>query len=256
MKINKDNNFESFFDFVPEWRQIDFLVLHHVAADSVNHAISQFIDHKVSAHFAIDYNGEIFELVAENNIAYHAGISFWNGVDGLNKNSIGIEFINPAPFEKKFSAAQMISGVQLCKYLAAKYGIKPQNIVGHSDIAYERENQILNRKQDPSHLFDWKFMAENGVGIFPVISEQGKKNVFSFGDECAEIAEIKRDLKRFGYRVIKLHNEFDYEMKALVRVFNRRFLGQDCDIWLSSSQDILDHLSRSIAAGFKKEKLS
>ncbi len=249
MKINKGKAFESFFDFVSEWRQIDFLVLHHVAANSVDHAISQFFDHKVSAHFAIDYAGEIFELVAENNIAYHAGISFWNGVDGLNKNSIGIEFINPAPFENKFSAAQMISGAQLCKYLAAKYRIKAQNIVGHSDIAYDRESQILDRKQDPSHLFDWKFMAENGVGIFPSFSRQGEKNIFSFGDNCAEIAEIKRDLKRFGYRVLNLRNDFDEEMRALVRVFNRRFLGQDCDIWLSSSQAALDILSRSIAGG-------
>lgn len=242
MKINKSKKFTEFFDEVKSWRQIDFLVLHHVQASSSDHAIEQFKNYQVSAHFLIDEAGEIFELVEENNIAYHAGISFWNGVDGLNKISIGIEFINSSPFEKKFPEIQMIAGVQLCKYLAAKYQIKNQNIVGHSDIAYSRDTQLLDRKQDPSHLFDWKFLAENGVGIFPEIKLFKEGNLFELGNKSPEIAEIKRDLKRFGYRAINLNEEFDEEMRALVRVFNRRFLGKEMDIWCNVSQRILDKL--------------
>lgn len=242
MKINKNNKFEAFFDEVKAFRQIDFLVLHHVQAESLDHAIEQFKHHEVSSHFLIDEAGEIFELVEENNIAYHAGISFWNGVDGLNKTSIGVEFINSLPFAKKFSEAQMLSGVQLCKYLAAKYGIKAQNIVGHSDIAYSNKTNYLDRKQDPSHLFDWKFLAENGVGIFPKVLI-AEKNIFELGNKSNEIAEIKRDLKFFGYRVINLNDEFDEEMRALVRIFNRRFLNKECDIWCNSSQQILKKLT-------------
>ena len=159
-----------------------------------------------------------------------------------DKTSIGVEFINSSPFEKKFSEAQLIAGVELTKYLAAKYHIKAQNIVGHSDIAYNRDNQLLDRKQDPSHLFDWKFMAQNGVGIFPQISLVMEENIFELGSKNVQIAEIKRDLKRFGYRVINLNDEFDEEMRALVRVFNRRFLGKEWDIWCNSSQQILDQL--------------
>jgi len=242
MIINRTKLFNEFFDVTSGWRQIDFLVLHHVQANSANHAIEQFKHHQVSSHFLVDEKGEIFELVDENNIAYHAGVSFWNGVDGLNKTSIGVEFINSSPFEKKFSEAQLIAGVELTKYLAAKYHIKAQNIVGHSDIAYNRDNQLLDRKQDPSHLFDWKFMAQNGVGIFPQISLVMEENIFELGSKNVQIAEIKRDLKRFGYRVINLNDEFDEEMRALVRVFNRRFLGKEWDIWCNSSQQILDQL--------------
>lgn len=233
MQIDKSKKFKEYFEALSVGRQIKFLVLHHVAANSVDHAINQFEEHKVSSHFLIDEDGKIFELVDENDVAYHAGVSFWSGIDGLNANSIGIEFINSAPFEKKFTSQQMASGVVLCKYLAAKYQIAPQNIVGHSDIAYSRETGLLDRKQDPSHLFDWKFLSENYVGITsPVLASQQSAKIFELGNKDAKILEIKQKLKKFGYRVINLNDEFDPEMQALARVFNRRFLAKDSDVWM------------------------
>ncbi len=241
MQIDHSKKFSEFFDVSPSLRKIDFLVLHHVEASSADHAIEQFKHYQVSSHFLIDENGKIFQLVDENDVAYHAGVSFWQGFDGLNKNSIGVEFINSAPFAKSFEKEQMISGVELCKYLTAKYQIKSQNIVGHSDIAYVRETGLLNRKQDPSHLFDWKFLAENGIGLAPKILSQ-EQNLFNFGNKDAEILSIKQNLKKFGYRVINLNDEFDQEMQALVLVFNRRFCNKDSDVWHLTSQVALKSL--------------
>ncbi len=238
MQIDKSKKFSQFFDAKKEPRKIDFLVLHHVEANSAEHAIEQFFEHQVSSHFLIDEQGNIFELVDENNVAYHAGVSFWRGFEALNQNSIGVEFINAAPFSKKFEAAQMLAGVQLCKYLVAKYQIAAGNIVGHSDIGYVKETGILDRKQDPSHLFDWKFLAENGVGIF-VPAALSKQKIFELGNKDAGILLIKENLKKFGYRVTNLSNEFDAEMQALVRVFNRRFIGKDLDVWCEGSQQAL-----------------
>lgn len=235
MQIDRSKKFTKFFDPQENFRKIDFLVLHHVQAISADHAIEQFLQHQVSAHFLIDQIGRIFELVDENDVAYHAGVSFWKGCDGLNKNSIGIEFVNTDPFFKKFEEAQMIAGVQLCKYLVAKYRLE---IVGHSDIAYDKETGFLDRKQDPSHLFDWKFLAENGVGNFPQV-DYDNKVLFKLKDKSSEIKAIKQRLRIFGYRVMNLHDEFDLEMQALVRVFNRRFLGQNLDVWCVSSQQVL-----------------
>ncbi len=230
MKIDQSKKFNEFFEASESKRKIDFLVLHHVEANSADHAIEQFKFHQVSAHFVIDEAGEIFQLVDENDIAYHAGVSFWNGVDGLNKSSIGIEFINSQPFVKKFSQAQMNAGLELCRQLIAKYQIKAQNVVGHSDIAYSRETGFLDRKQDPSHLFDWKFLAENGVGIFPQIKFSEKK-IYELGDKNPEILLIKAKLQKFGYRIINLNDEFDLEMQSITRVFNRRFFCKDCEFW-------------------------
>jgi len=241
MQIDKSKKFTEFFDKSESPRKIDFLVLHHVQANSAKHATEQFKEYQVSSHFLIDEAGKIFELVDENDVAYHAGVSFWRGIDGLNKVSIGIEFINSAPFSKKFETVQMQAGIELCKYLIAKYGIRSENIVGHSDIGYVRETGILDRKQDPSHLFDWKFFAQNGVGIFPEISLKNSEDkiLFQLGNRDKKISEIKNNLQKFGYRVTNLSDEFDLEMQALARVFNRRFnteiFNEKSDAWLTSS---------------------
>jgi len=213
--IDRSKKFSEFFEKKIEPRNIEFLVLHHIAANSAEHAIKQLCEYQVSSHFLIEEDGKIFELVDENDVAYHAGVSYWRGVDGLNKTSIGIEFINSAPFEKKFEVAQMQAGLELCQHLITKYKITSENIVGHSDIAYSRETGLPDRKQDPSHLFDWCFLEQNGVGIFPEFSVDvsNKQKVF----------ELKNNLKNFGYRVMNLNDEFDQELQGLITVFKRRF---------------------------------
>lgn len=242
--IDRSKKFSEFFDKKNEERKIDFMVLHHVAANSANHAIEMFKESQVSSHFLIDEDGKIFELVDENDVAYHAGISHWRGVDGLNKTSIGIEFLNSSPFEKEFEALQMQAGVELCQYLISKYDIAPENIIGHSDIGYFKETGFLDRKQDPSHLFDWKFFAQNGVGIFPDVFFHPSENrkLFSHGDEGSAIYKIKQSLKSFGYKIVNFNDLYDAEMQALAKVFNRHFMNIDSDVWFFGSQMILDRL--------------
>jgi N-acetylmuramoyl-L-alanine amidase len=250
MIIDRSKKFAEFFEVFRGKRKINFLVLHHVEALSANHAIEQFLKHQVSSHFLIDEKGKIFELVAENDIAYHAGFSFWRGQDGLNKNSIGIEFINSDPFEKKFTKQQMKSGLSLCRQLISKYKIKPINVVGHSDIGYFPEGcdeaGFLDRKQDPSHFFDWKFLAENGVGIYPQIKlpkGQRDKVLFKIGDQDLQLIKTKKALKKFGYKLTNLNGNFDHEMQNLTRVFNRRFnqkkFRTNSDVWYLSSELVL-----------------
>jgi N-acetylmuramoyl-L-alanine amidase len=248
LEINKGKKFSEFFDAQNSPRKIDFLILHHIEADSAKHAIKQLCEHKVSSHFIIDEEGKIFELVSENDIAYHAGVSFWHGFEGLNKNSIGIEFINSSPFAKKFATVQMQAGVELCQYLIKKYHIEAENILGHSDVAYDSVCGFLDRKQDPSHFFDWKFFAENNVGIFPQISlsENEDKKLFELGNKDSAIKEIKNKLRNFGYKITNFSEEFDLEMQLLTRVFHRHFnqtkFSDDCDFWYLSSSLILDDL--------------
>lgn len=236
-------------------REIKFLVLHHTQANSAEEAIKLYGQFGVSAHFLIETNGEIFLLVEEENVAYHAGKSFWRGTEGLNSFSIGIEFLSPDPEKIGFSNAQIESGLNLCHYLIKKYPILPSNIVGHSDIAYTPalssiESGLLNRKQDPSHLFPWKFFAENGVGIYPkfFLSKENKV-LFNQGMQDERIKEIKRKLNQVGYKVNNFNNQFDVEMDNLALVFNRRFNPQrfsidvnNFNLWYLSSQISLDCL--------------
>lgn len=224
-------------------RVVDFVVIHHTQANSTDEAIKMYKNYGVSAHYVIDEIGGIFLLVEEEDVAFHAGVSYWAGVDGLNNCSIGIEFISSDPFENGFSQKQMDIGLELLKNLVKKYSIKQQNIVGHSDIAYDRQEKLLNRKQDPSHLFDWSFLARSNVGIFPQISCQSDKILYQKGQKHQEIAKIKQDLHKFGYLVNNFDENFDEEMKFLTRVFNSRFNKQITievfDNWHLSSQLIL-----------------
>lgn len=244
MNIDRSKKFDDFFTKSTKMRPIDYLVLHHIEANSVNDAIFELEKHEVSAHFIVGEDGKIFELVDENDIAHHAGVSFWKGDESLNKNSIGIEFVNSSPFTKKFSQEQMISAVMLCKYLKAKYRIHNSNIVAHSDIAYK--DNFLDRKQDPSHFFDWKFLALNLVGIYPDVGLLEDKEMFKFGDKNEKISLIKKKLAKFGYRILNDNDEFDQEMQCLARVFNRRFnqesFVKNSDIWYDKSDLVLQKL--------------
>ena len=226
-------------------RQIDFLILHHLQANSIAQTVEALEYHQVSAHFLIDKNGKIAQVVDENDIAFHAGVSFWNGFEGLNINSIGIEFINSDPFSNKFSHQQMLAGVDLTSYLINKYNIQSRYVLGHSDIAYNSATGLLDRKQDPSHLFDWEFLAKKNIGLYPklLIESSDENLIFELGDENLQIEKIKRNLQEFGYKIMNINNIFDEEMQMLARVFNRHFNNKidlrSQDLWLQSSDQIL-----------------
>jgi N-acetylmuramoyl-L-alanine amidase len=50
---------------------------------------------KVSVHFVIERDGEVIQLVPTDRRAAHAGQSAFNGAQGCNDFSIGIEIVNP-----------------------------------------------------------------------------------------------------------------------------------------------------------------
>lgn len=207
-------------------RDISFLVIHHTEAVSIDEARNLYQKHEVSAHYLIDEEGEIYSLVDECDVAYHAGISYWRGVDGLNSSSIGIELVCNDACECGYTDKQMNALIELCKNLKEKYDIEVENIVGHSDIAYFKENGYLDRKQDPSNLFDWNKLFLEGLAVDPSIFDDLLDVVgeFSYGIKDERILDFKNRLKDFGYKVEKINDEFDDEMKGLVEVFERRFV--------------------------------
>ena len=107
--------------------------------------IAQWKDYGVSPHYMIDRAGNVYQLVADQNIAYHAGISeLPDGTTNVNDASIGIEIINSK--DLKFTDAQYAALNDLIVILKKKYPIK--FILGHDEIA-------PNRKTDPWNI-DWK----------------------------------------------------------------------------------------------------
>ena len=149
---------------------IDMIVFHATATNSVEETLSIFIDNneegaRVSSHYVIDRDGTIYQVIPEEKRAWHAGISCWGDIkEDINSHSIGIEFQCPAAGEKtftEFSKEQIDSGLKLCADIMKRYNIKPENVVAHSDIAPDR-------KFDPGQTFPWEIFCENGLAVNPI----------------------------------------------------------------------------------------
>ena len=73
-----------------------YLIMHYTAGTSADGAIKWLADAraKASAHLVVDRSGSVTQLVPFNRIAWHAGKSRWNELDGMNAFSLGIEIVN------------------------------------------------------------------------------------------------------------------------------------------------------------------
>lgn len=126
-------------------RKIDTIIVHTsydaIGNDpySVDGIIAIYKEYNVSAHYLIGRNGNIYRLVADKDIAWHAGASEMpDGRTNINDFSIGIEVVNTK--DGKFTADQYASLNRLIDQLKEKYPVK--NVLGHEDIA-------PGRKTDP-----------------------------------------------------------------------------------------------------------
>lgn len=111
---------------------------------------------EVSAHYLIAEDGLVTQLVPEEERAWHAGAGQWGSVTDVNSRSIGIELSNigTAPF----AARQMDALEDLLRGIVQRWDIRPERIIGHSDLA-------PHRKIDPGARFDWNRLARQGLAI-------------------------------------------------------------------------------------------
>ena len=105
---------------------------------------------EVSAHFFIERNGKIWQLVSCDDRAWHAGASSYRGRTNCNDDSIGIELEGlEGDF---FESTQYLALQKLCLALIKKYPIA--HIAGHEHIA-------PGRKADPGAGFDWQLLQQS-----------------------------------------------------------------------------------------------
>lgn len=145
-----------------------------------------FLNNGVSSHYLIGRNGEVYRLVDENRVAFHAGKGSLPGFPAyqnrLNEYSIGIELMAIGTRE------EMLPLISAQTYEA----IAPSNI-GYTDAQYRSLNLLLNdiigrhptikrdrqhivghdeyapgRKTDPGKLFDWSRINFTGQLVHTV----------------------------------------------------------------------------------------
>ena len=140
-------------------RSPGFVVIHYTSSASAAHAQRTLTNPlaEVSAHYLIERDGTILQLVDERARAWHAGDSRWGATVDLNSASIGIELDNDG-FEP-FAPALIESLLLLLADLRERHHVPAANVVGHSDVA-------PTRKRDPGPLFPWRTLAEHGFGLW------------------------------------------------------------------------------------------
>ena len=161
---------------------------------------------RVSAHYLIDEDGALYELVPEDKRAWHAGAAFWQGETDINSCSVGIEISNGGhDFGlPDFPAAQMKSVVSLCADLVIKYRISPERVLAHSDVAPAR-------KRDPGEKFDWALLAREGVGLWADPPPPPPDENIMSGEQ------FLKDLAAYGYQTEGVGAE------EVVRAFQRHY---------------------------------
>lgn len=223
-------------------QRIRFIVLHYTAE---NEAASLEILTKgnVSAHYLVPLadNQKIYQLVPENERAWHAGAGGFEGRQILNDTSIGIEIVNlgiapefrgqnakmaleanngyhPPHHYVDFTDLQIKKVAQLLQDIAARYEIEPTSIIGHSDMA-------PSRKIDPGAKFPWeKLYKQYGVGAW--YDESDKQHFLIEGSfETATIPEIKQLFSDYGYQ-INDSNEWDKSSRDVIYAFQLHFRPQ------------------------------
>ncbi|MBV9833571.1 MAG: N-acetylmuramoyl-L-alanine amidase [Alphaproteobacteria bacterium] len=167
----------------PREAAIAHLVLHHTA-QPLDVSLDLLRFGRVSAHYVVDVNGDIYRLVAEERVAWHAGLSWWGEARALNETSIGIEIVNMDGNVHDYPDAQREAVIGLCRGIFARHaGIAACNVVGHSDIAPKR-------KDDPGGRFFWRALAEAGVGLWPTPAPV---------TGSADVASLLAVLRHVGY---------------------------------------------------------
>lgn len=155
------------------------LILHYTASLTTQEAVSWFETPaaRASAHLVIGRDGKIVQMVAFDEIAWHAGASEWGTLTDLNRYSIGVEIVDAGKLQRQagrwvdwkwrvvpddqvvelthklestpagwqvYTEAQLESALESALALHAAYSFV--DIVGHDDVA-------PSRKRDPGPAF-------------------------------------------------------------------------------------------------------
>ena len=227
--------------------RIRFVVIHYTSIDWENSLkVLTNERYEVSSHYLIPEGGDdtysdqikIFQLVDEENRAWHAGISKWEERTNINDQSIGIELVNQAECSvrqgsqydytnnyiclfSEFDSDQIDQLILLLKDILSRHDeIKPTYIVGHSDISPDR-------KFDPGPKFPWKKLYENGIGAW-YDDQTFEKYKNQFKRKVPDINQIQCALKRYGYGV-EITNKMDKQTFFVIRAFQYHFTPNKSD---------------------------
>lgn len=183
------------------------IVIHATEQNSVERSLhtlrTQNRGGPVSSHYLIGRDGALYQLVADERRAWHAGAGRWGTLTDLNSTSIGIELDNDGG--AAFPAAQIDTLLRLLDDLCTRLRIPRHQVIAHYEMA-------PTRKRDPNASFPWKTLAEAGFGRWPAADSPAAPEGF---DAWLALAAL-------GYPMD--------DPQAALRAFQRRFRGLEASL--------------------------
>lgn len=196
-------------------REATLIVIHATTQDSVEQSLHTLRTRNsggpVSSHYLIGRDGALYQLVAEDRRAWHAGPGSWGTISDVNSASIGIELDNNG--SEPFPAEQIDKLLVLLEDLCKRLDIPRYQVIAHADMA-------PTRKTDPGPLFPWARLAQAGFGRWP----------------SGPLADPPADFDpRSALRILGYSTD-DYA--ATIRAFRLHYRGTDADTTELSVEDL------------------
>jgi N-acetylmuramoyl-L-alanine amidase len=200
--------------------RVQFIVLHYTEIDFA-HSLHRLTKEEVSSHYLVDAQPPtIYRLVEEDQRAWHAGPSFWQGYTHLNSNSIGIEIVNlgnggdPNATYAEYPEQQIKQVIELVRDVQRRHGVRPDRVLGHSDI------QPLT-KQDPGPRFPWYELALAGLIVWPDPDAVAAARTH-FGQDVPAVSWFQQRLRARGFDVPQ-NGQLDEVTRAALSAFQMKY---------------------------------
>lgn len=210
------------FTAVSQGSRAQYLILHFTREDWPT-SLEILARGPVSSHYLVrDDPVRVYRLVDESRRAYHAGAGSWQGRSNMNSASIGIEIVNGGDrpeadgsvFWHPYPQAQMDAVLQLVAWIVERHGIKPHNVLAHSDIA-------PLRKVDPGPLFPWRRLADAGLILWPD-ADRVAARMDAHAIDPPDAAWFQRMLTKHGFE-LNPTGELDDETRTVLAAFQMKY---------------------------------
>ena len=227
-------------------KRVKSIVIHYTAIDFAESVTALVDEGGLSAHYLVPEPNDpsyqsnklsVLQLVDESNRAWHAGKSYWQGREGLNDSSIGIEIVNVPHCQyhaddtinnryganrecdyPHFDPQQVTLVIALLQDILTRHpDIHPTAIIGHADIAPQR-------KSDPGPRFPWQQLYDAGIGAW-FDPEVQQAYLSTFMQHQPDVLWLQQALDIYGYQV-RLTGQLDSYTSNVISAFQMHFLPQ------------------------------
>ncbi|MBN1558170.1 MAG: N-acetylmuramoyl-L-alanine amidase, partial [Lentisphaerae bacterium] len=118
-------------------RSTDFIILHTTEGGSKGSI--EKIRERGEAHYVVDVSGKVYRIIDKSRVAYHAGLSMWDGRRNLDLCSLGIEVVGY--HYRDITGAQYRALAELLGELQRIYRIPDERVLTHCMVAYGAPNR-------------------------------------------------------------------------------------------------------------------